>query len=800
MDMDRDGKAEAPAAAPPAKRGMHLLFLFAGVLLPAFTLGFECVTHLSGQSTVDPIPGVWHILLIASVPLSNLLTWLALLRGAVSRSRQLIRLNAFAMGVALFYTLIYLPIMPLAVVGIAFFGMGLLPLAPFLSLIACIRGRMLLKAMPAGHGLPGPPGILGGLALGIAALLLPGLPATATHIGLRMAVSEAKETQASGIRWLRTLGDEDLMLRLCYARAPKFPDLIGLLVSKSEPITPEQARSAYYRVTGTAFNDKPAPAAERRREGFFDRDRGGEAVGNKVAGVSLSSSRLDGRVDADAATAYLEWTMVFRNDSAQEQEGRASIALPPGAAVSRLTLWIDGEEREAAFGGRSQVRQAYGKVVRAQRDPALVTTAGKGRVLLQLFPIPRGGGEMKVRIGMTAPLLLDDLGQARLQLPSFRERNFETASGLAHAVWLESRAPLKGGPLFEERIVGARSFALRADLRDADLGVPDALVTALRDPSVREVWSDDRRAEEAAAVVVQRYRERPAWKPKRVAVVIDASRSLGEMKEQIAESLAQLPPHLEHRVFLATDVPRQLSGSGDAAWRDRLVFEGGQDNLDALAMAWDWAAGEADGAIVWIHGPQPVRLSSADALLQRYERQPGRVRLYAVEAVPGANWLLPVLETIREPVVLPRFGGLRQDLERLFRQWQPGGVELAVERERLLSDAGRWPPDRKASAHLVRLWAADEIDRRVAESGADGRQAAVALARRYQLVTPISGAVVLESARQYADAGLEPAAPGSVPTVPEPEEWMLIAAVICLLAWQCRRMRQVGSAILTGAA
>lgn len=105
------------------------------------------------------------------------------------------------------------------------------------------------------------------------------------------------------------------------------------------------------------------------------------------------TSRQDGVVYPEAALAYLEWTLEFRNDSILQREARAQIALPPGAVVSRLTLWIDGEEREAAFGGRSQVKTAYKETVQQRRDPVLVTTCGPDRVLVQCFPVPPGGGE-----------------------------------------------------------------------------------------------------------------------------------------------------------------------------------------------------------------------------------------------------------------------------------------------------------------------------------------------------------------------------------------------------------------------
>lgn len=60
---------------------------------------------------------------------------------------------------------------------------------------------------------------------------------------------------------------------------------------------------------------------------------------------------------------------------------------------------------------------------------------------------------------------------------------------------------------------------------------------------------------------------------------------------------------------------------------------------------------------------------------------------------------------------------------------------------------------------------------------------ATQLAVAYQLVTPVSGAVVLETKQQYTAAGLTPVEPGTVPTIPEPEMVMLIVMVAALLLW-----------------
>ncbi|MFN8654923.1 MAG: VIT domain-containing protein [Candidatus Obscuribacterales bacterium] len=73
-------------------------------------------------------------------------------------------------------------------------------------------------------------------------------------------------------------------------------------------------------------------------------------------------------VEPQGAVGYEEWTFNFKNDSDTQQEARTQIALPPGAVVSRLTLWINDKPHEAVFGSREKTKSAYKSVVYRQRD------------------------------------------------------------------------------------------------------------------------------------------------------------------------------------------------------------------------------------------------------------------------------------------------------------------------------------------------------------------------------------------------------------------------------------------------
>ena len=77
---------------------------------------------------------------------------------------------------------------------------------------------------------------------------------------------------------------------------------------------------------------------------------------------------------------------------------------------------------------------------------------------------------MKVRIGITAPLVLEDEGRERLLLPHFRDRNFRIPDNLTHAVWIESKTQLQSdSKSLETEQPAANLHAVRGALQDREL-------------------------------------------------------------------------------------------------------------------------------------------------------------------------------------------------------------------------------------------------------------------------------------------------------------------------------------------
>jgi hypothetical protein len=176
-------------------------------------------------------------------------------------------------------------------------------------------------------------------------------------------------------------------------------------------------------------------------------------------------------------------------------------------------------------------------------------------------------------------------------------------------------------------------------------------------------------------------------------------------------------------------------------------------------------------------------LTSIEELRQRWQRPYGP-KLYSVQTSSGSDEIEKRLDGIDEVKSVARTGPLNIDLETLFAQLTGSVPKLEFVRSSKKFDKQLTMfPAVQTSDHLARLWANDEVARILALHDESLTDEATALAVRYQLVTPVSGAVVLETAEQYRASGLQPVNAGTVPTIPEPHVGALLIVAGAFLIW-----------------
>lgn len=270
-----------------------------------------------------------------------------------------------------------------------------------------------------------------------------------------------------------------------------------------------------------------------------------------------------------------------------------------------------------------------------------------------------------------------------------------------------------------------------------------------------------------------------------------------EFQTKIAETINNLPADIDTTLIFAGGNGYNTSAAAPgfmgqtpvdiARYISDATFAGGTDSVSALEMAYKMADAKPNSAIIRLYAPQTVELSTPETLLQYRRRRPNVGAIYAMQTKRGRDAIDASLISANAVNIVPRFGSYEDDLQKFLTELI--GKRKTFEAIRTVEDAKNFnaaPDAKETSQHLVRLWANDEVNR-LAENNLENE--AVDLAVKNQLVTSVSGAVVLETQQQYDQFGLKPVEANTVPTIPEPEEYLLFAVVLLILFWFFRKFR-----------
>ncbi|VAW75503.1 hypothetical protein MNBD_GAMMA12-1917, partial [hydrothermal vent metagenome] len=526
-------------------------------------------------------------------------------------------------------------------------------------------------------------------------------------------------------------------------------------------------------------------------------DQGEQKVGGRVHNLWLHSSSLDGVLMADKGIAYLEWTFEYKNASTLLAEVRKEIQLPPNAVISRVTLWVNGVEREAVITTKSKATNAYRAIVKRKRDPILVTLIGKERALIQMYPVP-AGGIMKARIGITIPLKFKNEKTAFFTFPKINARNFSVRQKFSHSLWLETK--LKEGmyfhakgmtdsknskPLWTSKLITSiphtvfRSDELYVGMKRENISNDSY---AALTPNIEKALSLSGVVKQTISATKNTYHN--------IVVVLDGSLSSKKHRHTLIRVIQQIPDNVTMEFILSGDKARIIHPMGELDSRAKkllistlqsIQFEGGKDNIIGLQTAMKRSLAVSTDtsrtAVVWIHGPQPHLLSSMNQINQYTKRNPKKITLFYVPTEAGSNKIIRAMPSIPSHYLVNNFG-LQQGLSNLLSQLS--GQKKTYQRKYSIVPASTISPRTlKSSSHLLRLWAKQKIDRLLNTSRSGSNQALIKqanlISKTMHLVTAVSGALVLETDKEYKQHGIDKQklTPGMVPGVPEPGTWLL---------------------------
>ncbi len=736
----------------------------------AIALGFaaptiELVLRICTNLFFDPLPTLLHVVAFYLIPISLSVTlYLISQPYTPARGRVASICVSYALILSIAYSIWFLPISWISVLGIIGLGIGIMGLVPYFLFAAAISilhdwSRWLPEEISRSRRTR----VLRTLPLLIPVLLILWWNPIMIKIGDSLLESDNVTTRYTGLAVLdHFTSAEELRWRSFEIHTNFFG---------TELYDSGRLRDAYYYIYGTRPGiAKKSESLFGPAEWEFDMDRGSTVIGKRQQGLELGESALDARVKTADGYGYYEWTMVFDNRTADRKEARAAIQLPLYSVVSKASLWVDGEEREAAYGTTAHVRSVYKQIVQRRRDPLLVTMIGPDQVQLQCFPVP-AQSSMKVRLGITCPLV-----DGKLQVPRFIETNFDIPDNLQHSIWVEGDAT-------------GRAVVAGTDEQDAghQLTLSNDMLSRLDTFFQFDTDTPQQYVFDNGALTLTRLGEKSITNPP--VLVVDG-------RDDVFDRFGDL--QWSSMPFSAVIVAHPFGYSVWDGKQDLGEFmadqstHGGVNPCPALVRAISDARSKK-APIVWLHGSLPSAVRDDLALEQTLRRGDDHIVVTCVAVSGEINSLVSDLTYMRWFKPIAPTGNFADDVH----------AAVAIASEQYAVADGQIPlggqpssgfaftqADTVGMSHPYRLFLYSEI---MNDWYAHGKVPAdlkhQALVSR--LVTPVSGAVVLESQSQYRAADLDPSVGAeNIPKIPEPEFYLLLSLALAVTAFAYWRKRR----------
>lgn len=364
-------------------------------------------------------------------------------------------------------------------------------------------------------------------------------------------------------------------------------------------------------------------------------------------GLKIKYQRVNVTVEDQIATTHID--QLFVNDNDWMLEGNYLFPLPEGAAVSQLTMWVDGTPIEAKILEKDEARQIYDEIVRQLRDPALLEYVGTNAIQANVFPIPPHQ-ERRIEIEYSQILPAENgtihyvypqstelytntpLENQSIRLELRSNEAIRTIYSPSHPVDIQRDGEFRAVAGFEDANVEAdKDFELYYTVSSQEIG--------LNLLSFREMGQDG-----FFLLMVAPSIEAEEIIAKDVILVLDTSGSMeGEKMMQAKEAAAYVVAHLNEEdrfniVAFSTGVrnftPALNSAANPGGYRDfinRLEAVGGTNISQALLEAVGQADRERPTTIIFLtDGLATEGITDTPLLLESVQQAaPSNVRIFA---------------------------------------------------------------------------------------------------------------------------------------------------------------------------
>jgi Ca-activated chloride channel family protein len=559
-----------------------------------------------------------------------------------------------------------------------------------------------------------------------------------------------------------------------------------LLVSSGRsrpPATPPQTPVA----AAACSADRPTVLATMQEPvlgAISCQDESGRPVGDLSLQVhDVSVEILDG-----IAKTTVEET--FENHTDRRLEGTFVFPLPSDASISRLALEVNGKMEEGTCLERERARAVFESIVRKMQDPALLEWQPGGYFKCRIFPIePRATKRVIVAYTQTLPCFR---GKMRYAYPLASEKTREHPPG---EVRINVLARFSG----ELAAMESTSHHLDVRRKDAHEASMSFRATNYRPRNDFVVMLEPREAE--VRVVCHKPegedgyfacfatpQAEAAREPRKYTFVLDASASTSAPRLEVAKRLVRAM--MERRIdgdrfeLIAHSIETRSSGEVDLRaandFMDGLRPIGGSDVLKALQAAGPGEIvyigkglptfGETDTAKI-LEAAKGLRIRTiavgSDANLPLLERLGGMMRITPNDDVDKR--VREIADTLGSSVI----SGIRVEGENIA---DVGGTRDVFAGERMVA-VGRYkaagpstvvvsgrgyrreiqvafPAKEEANNPVRRLWAQRKVADLLAQ-GESTKAEVTALGVKYQIMTPYTSFLVLESEQMWKDFQLQ---------------------------------------------